>query len=61
MSLKGFHLFFIFLSILLAAGCATWAFLNDVERSFGVASCVVAGALVVYGIYFIRKSRKLIL
>jgi hypothetical protein len=60
MSLKGFHIFFIFLSILLAAGCAAWAFVNGVERSFGIASCVVAGALVIYGIYFIRKTRKLI-
>jgi hypothetical protein len=60
MSLKGFHIFFIFLSILLAAGCATWAFLNDVAGPFGIVSCVTAGALVVYGVYFIRKTRKLI-
>lgn len=60
MTLKGFHLFFIFLSILLAVGCAAWAFLNGVEGLFGILSCVVAVGLVVYGIYFIRKSRKLI-
>jgi hypothetical protein len=60
MSLKGFHLFFIFLSILLSVGCAVWAFANGVERPFGIVACVVAGALVIYGIYFIRKTRKLI-
>lgn len=60
MSLKGFHLFFIFVSIVLAAGCATWAFMNEVEGAFGIVSCVVAAALVVYGIYFVRKTRRLI-
>jgi hypothetical protein len=60
MSLKGFHLVFIFLSILLAAGCAVWAFANEVAGLFGIFSCVAAGALVIYGIYFIRKTRKLI-
>ena len=28
MSLKAFHIFFIFLAILLAAGCAAWGFAN---------------------------------
>jgi len=60
MSLKGFHLFFIFLSILLAAGCAVWAFVNEVALPFGLGSSAVALALVIYGIYFIRKSRSLI-
>jgi hypothetical protein len=60
MSLKGFHLFFIFVSILLAAGCAVWAFENEVPRPFGIGATVVAVALVIYGIYFIRKSRSLI-
>jgi hypothetical protein len=60
MSLKGFHLFFIFLSILLAAGCAAWAFANEVAGPFGVLSCIAAALLVIYGIYFIRKTRKLI-
>ncbi|MDB6148652.1 MAG: hypothetical protein JWQ44_100 [Chthoniobacter sp.] len=61
MSLKGFHIVFIFLSILLAAGCAVWSFVNDVARPFGIASAVVAVGLLVYGIYFVRKTRKLIL
>ncbi|MEA3210486.1 MAG: hypothetical protein QOE70_3543 [Chthoniobacter sp.] len=61
MSLKGFHIFFITLSILLAAGCAVWAFVNDVARPFGIVSSLVAMALVVYGVSFIRKTRRLIL
>jgi len=60
MSLKGFHIFFICLSILLAAGCAVWSFANAVGLAFGVTSCAIAVALVIYGIYFIRKTRKLI-
>ncbi len=61
MSLKGFHILFIFLSILLAAGCAAWSFVNGVALPFGIASCVIAAALGIYGIYFIRKARKVIL
>jgi hypothetical protein len=60
MSLKGFHIFFIVLSILLAAGCAVWAFVNGVALSFGIGACVAAVGLIAYGVYFIRKSRKLI-
>lgn len=61
MSLKGFHIFFIVLSVLLAAGCAVWSFSNGVAIPFGVASSGVAVALVIYGFSFIRKTRKLIL
>ncbi|MBC8038472.1 MAG: hypothetical protein H7X89_14765 [Rhizobiales bacterium] len=60
MSLKGFHIFFIVLSILLAIGCAVWSFANGVAPAFGIGACVTAAALIAYGIYFIRKSRKLI-
>ena len=60
MSLKGFHILFIFLSILLAAGCAVWSFVNQVALPFGIISCVIGAALAVYGVYFIRKTRKLI-
>lgn len=60
MSLKGFHILFICLSILLAAGCAVWAFANGIPPVVGLSACAIAAALFVYGIYFIRKSRKLI-
>jgi hypothetical protein len=60
MSLKGFHIFFIVLSILLAAGCGVWSFANGVALAFGIGSFVTAVGLAAYGVYFIRKSRKLI-
>jgi hypothetical protein len=61
MSLRAFHILFILLSILLAAGCAWWAFANNASVVFGVASALVAVGLTFYGIIFLRKSRKLIL
>lgn len=61
MSLKAFHILFILLAIVLSAGCAWWAFANGAGNAFGLASAVTAVALCVYGIYFIKKSRKLIL
>lgn len=60
MSLKAFHIFFIMLATLLAAGCAWWAFANSITV-FGAASAASAVALLIYGIYFIRKSRRIIL
>jgi len=60
MSLKAFHLFFIAVSFLLAVGCAAWTFLTGASIAFGVGSAVVAVALVVYGVMFVRKSRRII-
>jgi hypothetical protein len=60
MSLKAFHIVFIVLSILLAAGCAAWSFLNQIALPFGIASGVSGLALVVYGIWFLKKSRRII-
>ncbi len=60
MSLKVFHLLFIVLAILLAIGCALWAFLNDAGVAFGIGSAVSAVALVIYGIWFLKKSQKII-
>ena len=61
MSLKAFHIVFIFLSVLLAAGCAWWAFANGAGFGFGIGCSLVALSLIVYGAYFLRKARKLIL
>lgn len=61
MSLKAFHIFFIVVAILLAAGCAAWGFANDMAPAFGFTCAGLAGALLIYGIYFLKKSRKLIL
>jgi hypothetical protein len=60
MSLKAFHILFIVLATLLALGCAWWGFANEVTPAFGGSAIVVACALVIYGISFIRKARKII-
>ncbi len=60
MSLKAFHIFFIVIAVFLAVGCAAWAFLNHTAFGFGVASIVAAVALVIYGVWFVRKSRNII-
>jgi membrane protein implicated in regulation of membrane protease activity len=60
MSLKTFHIFFIALSIILSIGCAVWAFTNGIEPVFGVSSAVVAVVLIVYGRYFLKKSKGII-
>ena len=61
MSLRAFHILFILLAILLAAGCAAWGFANGLAPAFGIVCGLIALALVVYGVYFFKKSRKLIL
>jgi hypothetical protein len=61
MSLKAFHILFIFLSILLAAGCAAWSFVNEVSVPFGASSALVALALIGYGVWFLKKTRKIII
>jgi hypothetical protein len=60
MSLKAFHILFITLAILLAAGCAAWAYVFQAEAAFGISSACVAVTLVVYGIWFLKKSRQII-
>lgn len=60
MSLKAFHILFILLAILLAAGCAAWAYVFQAEAAFGICSAIVAVSLIIYGIWFVRKSRKII-
>lgn len=61
MSLRAFHILFIILSILMSAGCAWWAFANGVALLFGIVAALVAVGLVFYAIYFLRKTKKLIL
>jgi len=60
MSLKAFHVLFITISIILCIGCAIWAFSNGVTPIFGWSSAVLAVALVVYEIFFLRKARGII-
>jgi hypothetical protein len=60
MSLKVFHVLFIAVAILLAAGCTAWSYVNQAAALFGISSAIVAVALVIYGIWFLKKSRNII-
>jgi hypothetical protein len=65
MSLKAFHLFFIALSIVLAAFVTAWAVSqyqarHDVDFALaGLVSAAVGAGLAVYGAAFQRKARRL--
>jgi hypothetical protein len=58
MSLKAFHLIFVTLLTSLSFGCAAWAF--SAGKTIGGAAGIFAGILViVYGIYFLKKLKKI--
>jgi hypothetical protein len=65
MSLRGFHLLFIALSVVLAGFCAAWAVGqyragHQVEYAIaGTVSVIASAGLVVYGAAFERKTRRL--
>lgn len=65
MSLKAFHFVFITFSTLLALGLGGWCIWVDlVEGSSiylggAIASFVAAVALVIYGVWFYRKMKRL--
>jgi hypothetical protein len=61
MSLRAFHILFIALAILMSAGCAWWGFANGVTPAFGIACAASAIGLIIYGFYFLKKTRTLIL
>jgi hypothetical protein len=64
MSLKAFHIFFIAVSILTAFGFGVWLIHGYTESENvgqligGIGSIVVGAGLIVYGIWFVRKLRK---
>jgi hypothetical protein len=64
-SLKGFHIVFIIFSTLLALGIGAWCVWVDLVEGApiylagAVCSFVVAVALVVYGVWFYRKMKRL--
>jgi len=65
MSLKGFHIVFIIFSTLLALGIGAWCVWVDLVEGVpiylagAICSFVVAVALVVYGVWFYRKMKRL--
>lgn len=64
MSLKNFHIVFIFLAVLTCLGFGAWALLIDeLPASFrvmGWISSSIGALLFGYGIYFVRKAGKVI-
>jgi hypothetical protein len=61
MSLRGFHIFFISLVVLLSFVVATLLFVLGFDHRFGSACAVFGLVVAIYGAWFIRKSRNLIL
>ena len=65
MSLKGFHIVFIVFSTLLALGTGVWCLWVNVVAGAPIygagaaASFVVAILLMVYGVWFYRKMKRL--
>ena len=65
MSLKGFHIVFIIFSTLLALGTGAWCIWVDLVEGApiylagAICSFVVAVALVVYGVWFYQKMKRL--
>jgi len=65
MSLKGFHIVFIIFSTLLALGIGAWCiWVNLVEGepvylAGAIFSFVAAVAMIVYGVWFYRKMKRL--
>ena len=65
MSLKGFHIVFVVFSTLLALGVGVWCvWLNLVEGTSAymagaISSFVCAVFLVIYGVWFYRKMKRL--
>jgi hypothetical protein len=57
MSLKTFHIFFISVAVLLCLGFGVWCFRQTGYTGLGVGSFVLAVALVVYEIIFLRKLK----
>src|SRR5437667_11000803 len=65
MSLKAFHIVFIIFSTLLALGVGAWCIWVDLVEGTpiylagAIASFVAAVALIVYGVWFYRKMKRL--
>jgi hypothetical protein len=65
MSLKGFHIVFIIVSTLLALGVGAWClWVNSIEgtpvfRIGAIGSFAAAVALMIYGVWFYRKMKRL--
>ncbi len=65
MSLKAFHIVFVVFSTLLALGVAGWCIWVDLVEGVpvylagAIAAFISAVALIVYGVWFYRKMKRL--
>jgi hypothetical protein len=64
MSLKGFHIVFVSVSMLLFAFLILWGFVLSPEKStlstaMGITGIVGTLLMPVYGVYFLRKARSI--
>ncbi len=64
MSLRGFHMVFVTVSLLLFAFLALWGFLLTPEKNgvafwMGVTGAVGFILMPFYGVYFLRKARRI--
>lgn len=64
MSLKGFHIVFVSVSMLLFVFLILWGFVLAPEKSslasaMGVTGIVGTLLMPVYGVYFIRKAKRI--
>jgi len=58
MSLKAFHLIFVTLLTSLSFGCAAWAFAGG-RPVFGAIGIIAGILVIIYGIYFLKKLKKI--
>lgn len=58
MSLKAFHLIFVTLLTTLSLGFTLWAFFSG-KVIFGLLGVVTCALVIVYGIYFLKKLKKI--
>jgi hypothetical protein len=61
MSLKSFHVFFLVIAIIFDLGMMAYAYLGDNSvtrelQSYGVGLGIIAGVLIIYTIWFVRKK-----
>jgi uncharacterized RDD family membrane protein YckC len=64
MSLKGFHIVFVSVSLLLFAFLIAWGFLLAPEKStlatgMGVTGIIGVLLMPIYGVYFLRKANRI--
>jgi len=58
MSLKAFHLIFVTSLTTLSLGFTAWAFASG-KILFGLCGIIAAVLVVVYGVYFLKKLKKI--